>query len=444
MDVVKGNFQGIGFPKEMAMVVLPEALFMVNSDLTPIRQNIDKFVDGLTKWAPVTKKKGIAAISKMKVQGSDYQDAVDKMNLLFMRNLTGDGLPLVPPTKERVGWILQGTDLPADREIGAIAPRGGIATVEVIATSLAMAGGRPEYLPVLIAAVQALIKPECTLQNWTTGSSNAFPVVVVNGPVAKQIRLNSGIGLLGPQPQYSAGAAIGRAIRLLLHNVGGAVPGIGAVGQYCPMRYTNAVFAEDEESFPKGWETLNSEYYGRPKGTNAVTTMVCDGAFNVHRRGSGIEPTQEAEQQESVYRVADAIKLTAKGPPGDVMAGVFIMNSLAASQMAAAGWTKATIKKALWELTRSPRSELLKRPDIVRDANAAKVDLNKLPDLVPMWDKPERIIIAVAGGRHPTSALWMPWTTPVYSRVMGDAEITLPAKAKWDALIKQAEKDLGP
>jgi hypothetical protein len=112
--------------------------------------------------------------------------------------------------------------------------------------------------------------------------------------------------------------------------------------------------------------------------------------------------------------------------------------------MASVGWTKTSIKKALWELTRAPSSELFKRPDIVRDAVAAKIDLKKLPELVPLWDKPERIIIAVAGGRHPTSALWLPWAPSVYNRALGEAEIMLPTKAKWEELLKEAEKDLGP
>jgi hypothetical protein len=124
------------------------------------------------------------------------------------------------------------------------------------------------------------------------------------------------------------------------------------------------------------------------------------------------------------------------------MAGIFIMNSLAANQMASVGWTKETIKETLWQLTSAPLSELLNRPDIVRNAENKGVDLETLPDPVPLWDKPERIILAVAGGRHPTSAIWLPSVPSVYSSVMGEAEIKLPVN--WDTLLKEAEEDLGP
>lgn len=421
----------------MSMVTFPTPLFMVGSDLTPISEKIDQFVAGLTQWQPEAKEKGIVSPPTVTVEGQDYQEALANTNALFLSNLWGDGLPVVPPTDSLVDWILTGTDLSRDTEIGRILPRGGIATVEAIAANLAMAGGRPEYLPVLIAAVEALLTPECKLQNWSTGSSNAYPVIVINGPIGKQIRLNSGFGLLGPQPLYPAGGVIGRAIRLLLHGVGGAIPGIGAVGQYCLMRHTNAVFAEDEASFPEGWKTLNSEYFGRPGGTNTVTTLACDGIFNVHRRGSGAEPSLEDEQQESLYRVADRIKFTPKGEPGSKIGGMYLMNALAANQMASVGWTKETIKQALLELTAAPRADLLNRPDIVRDS---KIDLTTLPDPVPLWAKPESIVIAIAGGHHPTSALWLPASG--YSGALGESEIKLPAN--WDELLKQAEEDLGP
>ena len=137
--------------------------------------------------------------------------------------------------------------------IGKFPPRGGITTVETCAIALAMAGGRPEYLPVLIAAVEAFLDPESNAEQLQAASGSAFPVVIVNGPIAKQIRLNSGFGCLGPDPQRPAGASIGRALRLMQQNVGGALPGIGTMANYGGMRYTNVVFAEDEESLPQGW-----------------------------------------------------------------------------------------------------------------------------------------------------------------------------------------------
>ena len=220
-----------------------------------------------------------------------------------MVNMWGDGLPLNAPTGARVDWILKGTDLPSDHVVGKVMPRGGIATVETIAVSLAMAGGRPEYLPVLIGAMSAILHPDMDHDKWQATSGSTYPVVIVNGPIAKQIRLNSGFGLLGPDPQHPAGASIGRAIRLLQQNAGGALPGVGTMAMFGGMRYTNAVFAEDEEGLPDGWVPVCTDKWGMPPGTNAVTVFVGTSATNILRRGVGKEePDEEAVQ--SLRRVA--------------------------------------------------------------------------------------------------------------------------------------------
>ena len=149
-----------------------------------------------------------------------------KANNLLLTNLWGDGLPLWPATRERVDWILQGTALPRTHVLGKFPPRGGVTTIETCAIALAMAGGRPEYLPVLVAAVEALLDPDVrTSISCRRLRARRFPVVIVNGPIAKQIRLNSGFGCLGPDPQRPAGASIGRALRLMQQNVGGARAG---------------------------------------------------------------------------------------------------------------------------------------------------------------------------------------------------------------------------
>ena len=95
----------------------------------------------------------------LKTVGASYEAALRQANHLMLMNLWGDGLPLWPATRERVDWILQGSDMPRGQLLGKILPRGGIATVEACAIALSMAGGRPEYLPVLLAAVAAFLDP---------------------------------------------------------------------------------------------------------------------------------------------------------------------------------------------------------------------------------------------------------------------------------------------
>src|SRR2546430_17708619 len=115
-----------------------------------------------------------------------------------------------------------------------------------------MAGGRPEYVPVLVAAVSAFLDAESGSEQLQAASGSAFPVVIVNGPIGAQIRLNSGFGCLGPDPQRPAGASIGPALRLLQQNVGGAFPGIGTLANYRGVRYPHGGFPQDETEPPAG------------------------------------------------------------------------------------------------------------------------------------------------------------------------------------------------
>jgi len=175
----------MGLPPEAAQYTFPSEIFLPGSNLTSIEENIDKIIDGLTKWRPKIIKKGMVKPSKITVEGRNYEEALANMNNLFLRNLWSDGLPILPPTEERVNWLLTGTDLSPDALVGTgkILPRGGIATVEMLAVCLAMAGGRPEYLPVLIAATEAITDPLVAHEAWnsTTGACN--PMVIVNGSV---------------------------------------------------------------------------------------------------------------------------------------------------------------------------------------------------------------------------------------------------------------------
>src|SRR5262249_12422700 len=147
----------------------------------------------------------------------------------------------------------------------------------------AMTGGRPEYLPVLLAAVDAFLDPTSGSTQLQTTSGSAFPIVIVNNPISAQIRLNSGFSCLSPDPQRPAGASIGRALRLLQQNVGGALPGIGTMANYGGVRYTNVVFAEDEANLPPGWATHATERHAYAPGQNSISLAFTNGATNIRR-----------------------------------------------------------------------------------------------------------------------------------------------------------------
>ncbi len=423
------------------MVTFPVDLFLVESDLTLLENRVDEFSEGLTAWQPAAKETGLRNAPMLSISGENYEDAQRQTNNLFLTNLWGDGLPVVPPDTSRVDWILEGTDLPRHEKLGKLLPRGGIVTVETVAVSLAMAGGRPEYLPVLLSVIDAVMEPEFIHSSWQATSGSTFPVVVVNGPIANEIRLNSGFGLLGPDPQRPAGASIGRALRLLLQNVGGALPGVGTMAIFGPMRYTNAVFAEDEEGLPEGWPAFATERHGFEPGTNAVSVFIATGAANIMRRGTGKE-TLEQEANEGLEKLVDYLQVPhihylrgyEEGTPGAIM-----MSRIVAKQLAGLGWTKEKIRNHLWKNSAISKESVERtglKQWIEADTNPDTRDSVKL-DPWPVTRKPENLILLVAGGQHPTHNFWFQGNS---RRVVG-RKIETPTA--WSELLQQADRDLG-
>lgn len=441
MGVVRNALAGLGFDQDGSMVVFPIAPFLVGSDIAPVRDSFDRFVDGLVKWQPRSNETGMREPPKLQVEANGYEAALDKMNRQFLMNAWGDGLPLFAPNEERVDWILKGTELPREQVIGKVMPRGGILTVEAAAVSLAMAGGRPEYLPVLTAAMSAILEPGMEHDKWQATSGSTFPVVIVNGPISRQIRLNSGFGLLGPDPQHPAGASIGRAIRLILQNAGGALPGVGTMAMYGGMRYTNAVFAEDEDNLPAGWSTVAGDHHGVARGINAVTVYVATGASNIMRRGVGKEEPDE-EGLQSLHRVARYLKSPsphythgwAHGSPG-----ALLMSQVVANQLAGLGWTKEKIKAFLWETSSVSNAEVRETgmKQWIEAAPDPETVASSGMDPWPISRTAEQIILCVAGGHHPTHNFWMQGNAPV----VAGGEIALPSN--WEMLVAEADIDLG-
>lgn len=190
----------------------------------------------------------------------------------------GDGLPLVPPTAERVDRMLDANPrLDPDELLGLIQPRKGHATVRGIAVNAVMAGCLPEYLPVLVTAFRCMLDPAWNLQAIQTTTHPVGPLVVVHGPIAKELGMNWGHGCFGPGNRPNA--TIGRAVRLMLLNVGGARPGFGDQStQGQPSKYTFCI-AENAEDSP--WEPLHARR-GLDPDASAVTVLGATNPENVN------------------------------------------------------------------------------------------------------------------------------------------------------------------
>jgi len=439
VGVMRNAVSGLGLAPDAAMVTFPIEMFLPGSDIAPVEARKQEFYDGLTRWSLVQANGG-AASAMVSVQGATFEDALARANHMVLANQWGDGLPVWPATRARVDWILQGTPLPREHVLGTFPPRGGVATVELCAIALVMAGGRPEYLPVLVAAVDAFLTPESGSEQLQAASGSAFPVVIVNGPIGPQIRLNSGFGCLGPDPQHPAGASIGRALRLMQQNVGGALPGVGTMANYGGLRYTNVVFSEDEGNLPAGWTPHGTERHGFPPGTSSISLAFANGATNIRRRGAKKE-TPEEDALQGMHRMADFMRVPnlaglagyERGTPG-----ILMIPGVVAETMTRLGWTKRSMREFLWGHSRIPAEDLRRAGGhawIEIDASAVTRASAAL-DPWPITAKADNFILIVAGGGHPTNSYWLQGYSP------GVVGREIRVSSHFPRLLAEAEQDL--
>ncbi|MGZ3951652.1 MAG: hypothetical protein ACXVBZ_09660 [Flavisolibacter sp.] len=210
------------------------------------------------------------------------ENSAEAINDLFVARGWSDGLPIIPPTEERVAGILSSVDNKNPQEVVAVLPpRLGAATLEKIAINAVMAGCLPDYLPVIVAALKAISDEKFGLRGVQSTTHPCSPLIVVNGPIAKRIGLNSKGNAFGPG--FRANATIGRALRLILINIGGAIPGqIDKSTQGQPSKYTYCV-AENEEENP--WQPLHIER-GFKTEDSTVTVFAAEGPHNINEHNS--------------------------------------------------------------------------------------------------------------------------------------------------------------
>jgi hypothetical protein len=436
--MVSFGFQAMGLVSGASQYEFPTEMFLPGSDLTPLKLNMDEIIDELTKWQPSQKGRVIHKPAIITFEGRDYFDALAKLNTDFLKSKWGDGLPVLPATEEYVKWLLTGTDLSRDTVLGKIPPTGRIATVESLAVSLAMTGGRPEYLPVLIGVLKAFLDPLLGAVTMQTTTCSVYPVVIVSGPISKQIRLNSGYGCLGPDPAHPAGASIGRALRLVQQNIGGAIPGSGTMALFGgPARYTNIVFAEDEDGVPRDWKLLSVER-GFPAGTNIVTLHAAATTSNIN--------AARASTEKVAVETLNRFARTMSGNYGNIFGefnpksvpGIALFPRGIVGGLSSLGWSKEKVQSFLWENYKVPW-KVIKEDSVVFATGEENLKAYK-GKAWPLTADPKNIMIVVAGGEQSGHAYWMRYgpgpITPT------SAEINLPAN--WSELLKKAEEDLGP
>jgi hypothetical protein len=276
---------------------------------------------------------GTTGLRSRQIELAELEDAVEAC---FERGWT-DGLPAVPPTPERVLKMLQGTSRTPDEVLAVVPPNLEPCTVEKVAINAVLAGCRPEYLPVVIAALEAACTDEFNIHGVLATTYFAGPVVIVNGPMARAIGMNSGGNALGQGNR--ANATIGRALQLIIRNVGGGRPGEvdrATLGQ--PGKYTFC-FAEDEVGSP--WEPLSVER-GIPPETSAVTLFAGEGPRAI--------VDQRSRSAESLARSFAACLRTVAHPKLLGWPALVIVSPEHARVFREAGWSKQQLRETLLEL----------------------------------------------------------------------------------------------
>jgi hypothetical protein len=296
----------------------------------------------------------------------------------------------VPPTAARVAAAVAASGRSRDELVAEMPPRFGRATVEKIAVNAVMAGRRPEYLPVVLAAVEAVCDERFCLLGVSGTTDAVAPLVIVNGPIRSALDINSGAGAFGPG--WRANATIGRALRLCWVNIGGAQPGVISMSTFGgPGRYTSCI-GENEEASP--WEPLHVEH-GFDPGDSTVAVLAAEAPQIVADTRSRTAPDLLATIARSVEVVAHhkAVGL------GDT---ALVFSPEHVTTLAADGWSKARVRQFLWERLRKPVRELLPGRDggegLSDEALAAFPEGARSDALVPKFQAPESLKLLVAGG----------------------------------------------
>ena len=262
----------------------------------------------------------------------EFEGASDVIEHYFRSGWT-DGLPVVPPTPEKVRDFLDYAGLSPSEILGTEPTKGRVITAEKVAINAVMAGCLPEYFPVVLAAIDALCEPQFNLHAITVSTMGAAVLAVVNGPIANDLAMNSSVSVFGPG--HRANATIGRAIRLVIINVTGAVPGVldkATLGH--PGKYTWCI-AEGEEVSP--WEPLHVER-GRDANSSAITLF------------AGLSATQVSnhtgDNPEAILTSFRDAMFSAGYGQGEV---VVVLCPEHVGYLGGAGWSKADVKRYLHE-----------------------------------------------------------------------------------------------
>jgi hypothetical protein len=343
-----------------------------------------------------------------------FRGTFEEVNAHFYEREWSDGLPIVPPTVEKIEEFLAFTDRAPDESLGILLPENRAATLWAVAANGVMAGCRPEYMPILVALIEAMADPTYGVEHSgnTPGSDT---LIVLNGPIIKDLKFNYTQGVL--REGFMANTSVGRFWRLALRNMAGFLPHKNDKATF--GNTFRVVLAENEDALAKiGWPP-NSVDMGFSAGDNTVTIS--------RMTGGGVMPsvTGSTPQQMLPY-LADGVAkqtgwemvFTVGGLSFGTLRPVLILSPILAETIARAGWSKHDVKRYLYEHARTPawRVEAFteKWLDFRIGSLERQVNLGRLPQafhesndpnrLVPIVFDPEDFMVLVSGDPLRTNA----------------------------------------
>ena len=335
---------------------------------------------------------------QLKASRLELPSAIDRINDLFHRRGWTDGLPIIPPTEDRVASMVEASAVDAQEVLGIMPPGNGTVTVEKVAANAVMAGASPEHMPVVLAAIRAALRPEFNIGGVAATTAGASPLVLVNGPVADRLGVNGDTACFGSG--HRANAVIGRALALSIRNLGGAVPGeMEQSTQAFPGKYA---FCTAENQAHSPWEPLHMEL-GYPPDESTATLMAVRAFHQITettvQRGDEVLATVAGSM-----RAWGVVSYYIQARPGQVLLALCPEH---AQEIAAAGYSKDEVKEYLFRHARLAKAELVGRshygertwPRWIEDAG----DSEPIPIVATAKDF--LVIVAGGSGRHSS---WMP------------------------------------
>jgi hypothetical protein len=389
-----------GLP-DISLVVVPLEALPHPAEIEELNFNkyADDIINALTQTPSIKPEEIVEDV--LVFGGATYAKAISSMEKYFLQHGWGDGLPLIPPTREAVEEMLEGTELSPDYSVGLVEPGGGEATIEKIAINAVMAGCLPQDLPVVIAAVEAIIDPRFDLREVQCTSCNMSPLLIVSGrDIIEDLNINNTFSTLGPG--FRANSTIGRAIRLIMINLGHAWPGVNDMKTLgSPFKFI-PLMAENEAAYKGAWEPLRvAEGYSIDQPTVSVMPAM------------SWQPDIVQPEPPTVKMIIEYISRQGKVKHDRLMGnwGMDNLVLLCASTfdcIRREGYSRIEFQKALFDSIKIPVFEFLNGMDI----NELKF-FGRLPEelikkcrsgpdaLIPLLSGPENIKLCVSGGAGP-------------------------------------------